>query len=481
MFNLLGSLDMASRAMQTQMTGVDVTGQNLANVNTPGYSSQTVDIQTSPDISTGIGMVGTGSTAVAIQQAVNSLLNTQIVSQQSSGGYWTAQQGALQSAQTSLNEFLNGTGSTTSSSSTTSTSDTGLSGQLTGLFNAFQAVATSPTSIADRQALISQAQTLASSFNQVDSQLSATRTSLNTSLSNGVTSANSLLSGIAQLNGQIASAEASGGTPNDLLDQRQQDLQNLAQLTNIQTSTQANGAVDVSIGGQTLVNDNKITDTLQTYDASGNGSGQLLVQTATGGIDLTLTGGSIQGTIDARDGELATMQSNINNLATSLISGINGNGQGGYSAGYGLTGTTGADFFTGTDASNIAVDSSLVNNPSLLQASSSATANGDGSVALQVANLASSTQASLNGQTFGNYYDETVAGLGDSLQTANTQVTNQTAVSNMLATQQSSVSGVNIDEEMTNLMGFQRAYEAAAQLVNTINQMMVTVNNMKTA
>ena len=80
MFNLLGSLDMASRAMQTQMTGVDVTGQNLANVNTPGYSRQTVDIQTSPDISTGIGMVGTGSTAVAIQQAVNSLLNTQIVS-----------------------------------------------------------------------------------------------------------------------------------------------------------------------------------------------------------------------------------------------------------------------------------------------------------------------------------------------------------------------------------------------------------------
>lgn len=477
MLNLLGTLDMASRAMQTQMTAVDVTGQNLANVNTPGYSRQTVDIQTSPDISTSIGMVGTGSTAEAIQQAVNVLLNNQIVTQQSSGGYWTAQQSALQSAQTSLDEFLNGTGGTTSSGSNGSTTDTGLSGQLSGLFNAFQAVATSPTSVATRQALISQAQTLASTFNQIDSQLSATRASLNTSLSNNVASANTLLSGIAQLNKQIASAEFSGGTPNDLLDERQQDLQNLAQLTNIQTSAQANGAVDVSIGGQTLVSGDQVMDTLQTYDASGNGSGQLKVQTATGGVDLTLTGGSMQGTIDARDGELTTMQNSINTLASSLITQVNSVNSGGYS----LTGTTGTDFFTGADASNISVNALLASDPSSFQASGSATAPGDNTIALQLADLASATQSNLNNQTFGNSYADTVASFGDALQTANTQVTNQTAVANVLSSQQSSVSGVNIDQEMTNLMGFQRAYEASAQLVTTINQMMQTVNNMKTS
>ncbi len=466
---------MAARAMQTQMTGVDVAGQNLANVNTPGYSRQTVDIQTSPDIQTSVGMVGTGSNAVAIQQAVNTLLNNQIVSQQSSSGYWTAQQSALQSAQTSLDEFLNGT-TANSSSSASNTSDSGLSGQLTSLFNDFQAVATSPTLISARQALVSQAQNVATTFNQIDSQLSATRNSLNDSLQSNVSSANTLLAGIAQLNGQITSAESSGGTPNDLLDERQQDLQNLAQLTNIQTSAQADGAVDVSIGGQTLVSGGQVADTLQTYDAGGTGSGQLLVQTATGGANLTLTGGSIQGTIDARDGELAKMQSNINTLAGNLISSINGS----YTAGYSLTGSTGSNFFDGTGATDIAVNASLVNNVNLLQASVSPTENGDGSVALQVANLASSSLSSLNNQTLGSYYDDTVAGLGTALQNANTQVTNQTAVSNMLATQQSSVSGVNIDQEMTNLMSFQRAYEAAAQLVNTVNQMMITVNGMKT-
>ena len=476
MLTLNGTLDMAARAMQTQMTGVQVSGQNLANVNTQGYSRQTVDIQTSADISTNIGMQGTGSNVVAIQQAVNTLLNSQIVSQQSTNGYWNAQQSALQSAQTGLNEFLNGTGSSSSSGSATNTTSSGLSGQLSSLFNNFQAVATSPTSIAARQALISQAQTVASSFNQVDSQLNATRTTLNTSITNGVSSANSLLANIAQLNGQISSAELSGGTPNDLLDQRQQDLQNLAGLANIQTSNQANGAVEVSIGGQTLVSGSKVTDTLQTYDASGSGSGQLMVQTVTGGVDLTLTGGSIQGTINARDGELSTLQSSINTLASNLITQVNGINANGYSLG----GTTGTAFFTGTGSSDIGVNSALANNPSLFQASGSASASGDNTIALQLANLATVSQSGLNNQTFGNAYSSDVAALGNALQTANTQVTNQTAVSNMLSTQQSSVSGVNIDQEMTNLMGFQRAYEAAAQLVNTVNQMMMTVNQMKT-
>ena len=467
---------MASRAMQAQMTGVEVTGQNLANVSTTGYTRQTVDIQASPDISTSIGDEGTGANAVAIQQAVNSMLNGQIVTQQSSSSYWSAQQSALQSLQTNLDEFLNGTAST-SSGSTNTTSDTGLAGQLSSLFDDFQAVATSPTSISARQELISQAQTLSSTFNQVDSQFNATRTSLNSSVTNAVSSANQLLSGIAQLNGQISSAEFSGGTPNDLLDEQQQDLKNLAQLTNIQTSTGSNGAVDVSIGGQSLVAGDKVLDTLQTYDASGNGSGQLLVQTATGGVDLTLTGGSIQGTIDTRDGELTTMQKSINTLASSLITQVNSVNSGGYS----LTGTTGTDFFTGTNASNISVNQSLVNDPSLVQASGSATASGDNSVALKLADLASATQSNLDGQTFGDSYGETVAALGDALSNANTQVANQSAVSNMLSTQQSSVSGVNIDQEMTNLIGFQRAYEASAELVTTVNQMMETLNEMKSS
>ena len=473
MLGLFATLNLASRSLQTQMTGVEVSGQNLANVNTKGYTRQTIDIQTSTDINTTIGPEGTGANAVAIQQAVNTLLNSQIQNQQSSLGYWNAQQAALQSAETSLNEFLNGTGGSTSSSSATSTTDTGLSGQLSSLFNAFQAVATSPTSISARQNLISQAQALASAFNQISAQLDATKASLNTSLDHNVASANKLVSTIADLNKQIAAAQFSGGTANDLLDEREQDLEQLSQLADIKTSPETSGAVDVSIGGQTLVSGGNVLDTLQTYDAGG---GQLRLQTATGGTPLTLMSGSISGTMDARDGTLATLQANINTLASTLITQVNGVHAGGYS----LTGTTGANFFNGTDAATITVNASLVNDPSLIQAAGTATATGDNSVALQLADLASAAQSGLGNQAFSASYGQTVAALGNDLQTATNQVGSQTAVANMLSTQRGSASGVNLDEEMTNLMGFQRAYEASAQLVTTVNQMMQTVLAMKT-
>jgi flagellar hook-associated protein 1 FlgK len=474
MLGLFGTLNMAARSLQTQQAGVEVSGQNLANVNTPGYSRQRVDIQTSPDLQTGIGSEGTGANAVSIQQIVSAVLNTQIQNQSSTGGYWNGQQTALQNAQNALGEFLNGgTSASSSTTSTTSSSSTGLATQLSGLFAAFQSVATSPASVSARQALIGQAQSLAATFNQVGTQLNAQQASLNSSLTDGVGSANTLLTSIASLNKQISSAEFSGGTANDLRDAREQDLENLASLTNITTSTGTNGSVDVSIGGQSLVAGNQVMDTLATYDP---GSGNLLVKTATGGVPLTLTGGSLQGTIDARDGTLATLQNSVNTLASTLISQVNTV----HSAGYSLTGSTGANFFSGSDAATIAVNQPLVDNPSLIQASSSPTATGDNTVALALAQLATASQSTLNNQTFGDSYTQTVANLGNALNDANNQVTSQTAVATMFSTQRSSISGVNTDEEMTNLMSYQQAYSASAELVTTVNAMLVTLLAMKT-
>ena len=319
---------------------------------------------------------------------------------------------------------------------------------------------------------MNQAQNLATTFNQVDTQLTSLNKSLNTSLTGDVGSANELLSNIASLNGEITSAEFSGGTANDLLDTREQDLENLSQLVSIQTSTGTGSAVNVSIGGQTLVSGSNNVDTLQSYDP---GNGQLQVRTTTGGVPLTLSGGAMQGTIDARDGTLATLKTGINTMASTLINQVNAIQDAGYSS----TGTTGAAFFTGTNASDIAVNTALVSNPSLIQTSGTATASGDNSVALALANLSSTSQVALNNDTFAGSYSSAVADFGDALATANDQVTNQTAVTTMLQTQKSDVSGVNVDQEMTNLMGFQRAYEASAQLVTTINTMMGDTLAMK--
>jgi flagellar hook-associated protein 1 FlgK len=325
--------------------------------------------------------------------------------------------------------------------------------------------------------LIGQAQTLATTFNQLNSRFDSLHTALDTSLTSQADSANQLLKDIANLNGQIQTAENyTGGVANDLRDMRQQKLESLSKLINFQSSTDANGMIDITVGGNlSLVSGNQVVDSLKTADP-GN-TGQLLVYTSTGNALVTpLTGGSMAGTIDARDGTLADMQTSINTLASNLITQINTQ----HSAGFSLTGSTGANFFSGTDASDIGVNQSLADDPSLIQAAGTSGAIGDNSVALSLAQLASAAQAGLVGKTFSASYAQTVAKLGNALKNTNDQVDSQAAVEKMLDNQRSSVSGVNLDEEMTNLMTFQRAYEASAHLVSTVDQMIQTILAMKT-
>jgi len=471
MLGLFATLNLGARALQAQQTGVEIAGQNLANINNPAYARQRVDIQTSLPTPTSVGPQGTGSQVVSIEQLRNSLLDGQIVNESSVGGYWNTQQSALQNTQAELGQFLN-TSSTTGTDST-STSP-GLSDQLNGLFNAFQSVATDPTSLSQRQALVNHGQSLASSLNQASQNLGSVNTMLNTSVGNDVTSANQLLSDIAGLNGQITQTEAlGGGKANDLRDLREQDLEQLANLVNIDTSTAADGSVAVSIGGTQLVSGQQTLDTLQTYDP---GNGELLVRTATSGTPLTLTGGTIQGAIDARDGTLQSLRTGLDNLASALITQVNNV----YQTGYDLNGNTGAAFFTGTDAATLGVNAALLTDPSAVQAAGAAGAPGDNTVALALAQLGQQSIAALGNQTFISGYTGQVANFGNALANANDQVNNFSAVNTMLAQQRDSVSGVSVEEEMANLISFQSAYQASSKIITTVDQMLQTLVALKT-
>ena len=470
MLGLFGTLNMGARSLEAQQTAVEIAGQNLANVNNPAYARQRVQMQTSPTVSSTLGEQGTGVQITAIQQVRDALLDNQITGETSVGGYWNSQQSGLQSAQIGLGEYIDSTsGSATSTSGTTS----GIADDLSGLFSAFKSVATSPESLTDRQLLMSNAQTLATRLNQASTNLSNVKDQLNQSLDGNVKDANQLISDIANLNKSISAAETPGGSqPNDLIDLRQSKLESLSNLVNFTSSTGDNGAVNLSIDGNQIVSDSTVDDTLQTYDAGG---GQMLVRTATGGTPLNLTGGEMKGTIDARDGALATLQTGLDTLASQLITQVNAV----HGAGYGMNGTSGAKFFNGSDASDISVNSALVSDPTLVQVAGVPGASGDNSVALALSQLADAPQAALGNQTFNQAYNQTVAGLGYSLNNANTQVDDSTKVQSMLSQQRASVSGVSIDEEMTNLIGFQKAYAASAKLVTTIDQMLQTVLDMK--
>ena len=460
---LFATLNLGARSLQTQQEGVEIAGQNLANASNAAYSRQRIVIQASTPVQTGIGSVGTGADAVAVTQLRDTLLDQQIQGETSVTGFLQGQQTALQYAEAGVGEQLQGTGTSNEVGSAG-----GLASDLSGLFNSFQDLSTTPSSTASRQAVISEAQQLTTQFNQVEQRLTSINGQLNQSVQAGVESANQLLSDIAGLNHQITGAEAGAGAANDLRDLRQQKVEALAQLVNVQFSTDANGEANLSLGGQLLVSGGTVQDTLQTYDAGG---GQLLVRTAGAGTPLTLTGGSIAGTIDARDGALKSLHNGLNTLATQLISQV----YNAYRSGYDLHGNTGADFFTGTNASDIGVNAALVNDPSSLQASGVAGAAGNNQVVLALAQMANTAQAGLGNQTFAQSYNATITRLGTALASVNTQLDNQQSVQTMLQTQRSSVSGVSVDDEMTSLMMFQRAFQASAHLVNVVDQMLSIV------
>jgi len=468
---LIDSLNIASSGLNAQQQAVAIAGQNLANVNNPAYSRQVVVEQAATPLQTSLGQEGTGVEVVVIQQICNALLNDQIQGENSTTSFLQTQQGALQTAQSDIGEQLQSTSATDTS---TVGSTGGLDSDLSGLFNDLQALSLDPSSTAARQAVISQAQQLAAQFNQVNQSLSGLNAQLNQSVQSDVGSANQLLSQIAGLNHQITLAQGtSGGTANDLVDLREQDLENLANLVNFQPVANSDGSVNVVIGGQLLGSGSDVEDTLQTYDAGG---GQLLVSTANAAsTPLTLTGGSIQGAIDTRDNALASLQGGLNQLASQLITQVNAV----YSKGYDLNGNTGADFFTGADASDIGVNATLANAPSTLQAAGVVGAPGDNQVAAALAQLGNAPQSALGNQTFSGSYNATITDLGSALSNANSNLSDQQAVQSMLSQQRNSVSGVSLDDEMSDIVTYQQAFQASAELVATLNTMLGDLMNMK--
>jgi flagellar hook-associated protein 1 FlgK len=460
---------MAARSLGVQQEEMTISGQNLANVNNTNYADEQLVVSESTPLDTTIGEEGSGVQATGITSSRNSLLDSQIQGETSLTGSLTAQQTNLQNAEAYLDEQIS-----SSSSSSTAESSNGLAADLSNLFNSFQSLSADPGSLSLRQTAIQSAQQVSAQFNQVSSQLSTVQDNLNTSVQNDVASANQDLAAIASLNKQIVAAQAAGGSASQLVDQREQTLENLAGLANFSSTTQANGAVNVSIGGVAMVSGGSVSDTLQTYDP---GNGQLQVQAKNAGTDITLTGGSIEGEITARDGALASLQSGLNTLASQLITQVNSI----YSAGCDLNGNSGQDLFTGSDASDIGVNANLVDDPSQFQAAATAGATGDNTVALALAQLGSQKITGLNKQTFSASYALTVSNLGNAISSVNDQLDNGQAVSQMLTNERASSSGVSTDQEMTNLLQYQKAYEAAAELISTLNEMMQTVVTMKSS
>lgn len=433
-------LETALRGLVASQASVDTTGHNISNASTPGYSRQVAELTTTPSFQmVPSGDLGTGVTVESFQRIRDSFLDLQLRAQTMRQGSAQAQESGLNQVQQTLAE----------------PSDNGLGELLGNYWSAWQNVANNPSDIATRQALVQSASALANGFNSLSAQMTTVATQTQQQQGLVMQQVNSIGTQIAALNQSIQAAELGGATPNDLLDRRDQLIDQLSALGNTTVATSAGsagtlGSVDITFGGSALVTSN--TASTLSLPLSGLTSGQLA------GMDSV-----ISSITDPATGYLA----GLNSLASALASATNTQN----AAGKDLNGNAGGAFFdvtNGSEAATITVDPLIASSPATIAASTNGDP-GDGSNALAMGALQGTTL--VGGATIDTAYQQLVTKIGSDVQQAQANLDNSNSLVQSLTNQRSSVSGVSLDEEMTNLLQFQRAYQAAGHVMATMNDM----------
>ena len=444
MAGLFGILSIADQSIQAQQSGLDVTANNLANVNSPGYTRQVALLSEQAPFSTSSGGGG-GVTLDKIQSVRDSVLEIRLNQETSNQNRLTSMQQQLGPVQTMFSDQ----------------SGAGLGTALDSFFNSLQQLTTNPTDGAQRQAVITAAQTLAQTFNQVSTGISQQISGADQEVVQSVSQVNTLTSQIATLNGEIADTQNAGQNTSELVDQRTNLVRNLSQLMDFNVSDGGDGQITLtgSQGAPLVVGRTGAQLTTATTAAG-------VHDIFDAGVDITstITGGSLAGMISVRDQTLPQLSSQLDTLASSLSNAINAQNQ----AGFTPAGVAGGNLFTVPPATGAAGLMALAtSNPNDIAASSSATAAGDNSNLLAMAGL--QQQAIIGGKTPDNAYAGLITTIGSVLNGVNTQQQASSLVLTQLQSQRDSLSGVSLDEESINLNQFQSAYQAAARVVAVIN------------
>lgn len=490
--SLFSNLNTANTALSAAQRAMEVAGQNVANVNTDGYSRQRVDLQsiggsTTPAIWSVSNSVGSGVDSDTVTRIRDAFLEARAQTQHSDVASLTAQDDAYTQVQQAFGE----------------PGDTGLQSMLSGdqgFWAGWSDIAKNPTDPGARSQLLQRAQTLVaglhSTMGRLDEQWSESQDSVQTLL----TDVNATATSIADLNQSILRAQQANLPSNDLQDKRDSLVLHLSEQVGATASTATDGSLTVSIGGITLVSGNNAIGLKLT---GAHSAGELTTTPpGTPPTIVTVPGNAAVTPGGTAAGQLATMttiipgyEKQLNAVAQQLATQVNDVHQ----QGYDVNGQPGKAFFddgaggtTTVSAKNITLaitDPNQVAAADVSPASAGGTLNPDGTwsgVSSDNDNADKLYQLRLGiPQADGTYtdgadamYRKTIVALGVQASSVSNNLTTSNAISAQVDASRESVSGVNIDEEMTNMLQFQHAYAAAGKLVSTIQSMMDDLMNM---
>ncbi|GAB4072950.1 flagellar hook-associated protein FlgK [Barrientosiimonas marina] len=487
-------LEMAKQALFAQQSALYTTSHNISNANTDGYTRQRVNFETStsfppssrngPEIA---GQRGTGVETGSIQRVRNQFLDNQYRTENSSSGYWGAKSDALERVENVMNE----------------PSDTGLSAVMDDFWKSLEDVSTNPDDSGARSVAAQRGQAVAETFNFLSDSLNTIKEDLNTQIGDKVNEVNSIASQIDTINDQVKKAEANGQLPNDLYDKRDNLIDDLSGIVDIQVEYEGSseGAPKMADGLAKINlvnNDETVLVKGKTNDDQGfneisetpgedgdisikeftNSEGDIIIPVQKASPNAPT--GSLKGLVESSKYVEDDMLGDLDDLANTFASAFNEV----HKDGVNLKGQQGTDKFFKDEsdkkitAGSITINESIVNSPDKIAAAESNNA-GDGDNAQDLADIFDTSQKDLDDDSINGFYQSMIGEMGVTAQEANNKADNTETLRSQVETQRQSVGSVSLDEEMANMVEFQHAYNAAARSMTAVDEMLDRViNNM---
>ena len=463
-------IEIGRRALQAHQTALQVASHNIANANTPGFSRRRVELETADS---GVnGGIGTGVDAVAIVRQRSRFLDSQMRVEQQLLGRWEAIEDSLTGIESIFNEPA-GAGSSEAGTIFNEPSGLGLSGSFSRFWNAWQDLANVPESGAARAAVRQEADFLTTTMHQLSTQLRENRQGLDEEIVRIAGQINEIIDQLAALNGEIPRSGFDGGTAGDLLDRRDQLLEELASRVDISVAEAENGQVTVLLSGHNLVQaTNAVHLGVRTITQNDFPTSTLIFEDD--GSIAPIQEGGLRGLIEVRDQTIPDIIARLDLITASLVEEVNGT----HRTGFGATGLTGVNFFDAakTTAGNIDLDERIRDDLNNIAASSDSNS-GDNGAALAIAGLRNKTVLAGNTDTMEEFLYTLLGEVGARSKEAQTMAENHRLFANQIENRRQGVQGVSLNDEASQLILFQRAYQAAARTVAIIDDLMeVTIN-----
>ncbi|TMN21356.1 flagellar hook-associated protein FlgK [Lentibacillus cibarius] len=497
-------LEMAKQALFAQQSALYTTGHNISNANTKGYTRQRVDFETTsayspaarnrPEIA---GQLGTGVNSGSVQRIRNQFLDYQFRSENSKAGYWETKADALSRMETLMNE----------------PSEQGLNKTMDQFWQSLQDLAANPESSGARSVVAQRGQAVADTFNYLSDSLSSMRADVSGRIDLTKNRANTILEKVNSINKQVKNIETNGQLANDLYDERDRLIDELSGIVKIDVgyTKSSDSAPDIADGLATIKLAGKNGETLDSTAVLVNGDlskgeldfNKIDIDSAEDGYkeisSINVNGesysptqftseGSLTGLIESygysENGETAgtfpDMLNDLDTMASKFAKAFNDV----HNDGADLKGEQGIpNFFKNASdqgaAANITVNENIMNEPDLI-AASNGKGSGDGGNASDLADVFTDTDVGLGENTsVKSFYESIIGDMGVNAEKANTMVENTGILKSQVETQRESVSSVSLDEEMSNMIKFQQAYNAAARSMTTVDELLDRViNNM---